>query len=114
MFAKPEKRKKNAAHLSRVRLLPCISCGSYPPNEAAHIRIIGTGMGRRPDDDMALPLCSECHRTGPHAEHNTGGSTKCYDRLGIDPIDIAEQLIAAKDVNKMIAIVMQAKHGDVL
>lgn len=100
-------RELDARHLSRIRQLPCVSClirGShaYPPSEAAHLRIGDlsygvehVGLATKPHDWLVLPLCGRCHRWGKHAEHNTGSTRKFYDRLGVDPVDLAIKLYEA-------------------
>jgi hypothetical protein len=43
-------------------LPPCVACGKAAPSEAAHVRT-GTdgGVGVKPGDRYAVPLCTACH-----------------------------------------------------
>jgi hypothetical protein len=58
---KPNLRRR-VHHLFFVRQLPCVACGKAAPSDAAHVRI-GTegGVGRKPGDRYAVPLCTACH-----------------------------------------------------
>lgn len=54
---------RNNKYLEFLRTLPCIYCGeNYKDVCGAHIRK-GTdgGMGMKPSDYYALPLCQICH-----------------------------------------------------
>jgi hypothetical protein len=62
-------RQKDQKHLEFVRQLPCVICGDDCTVEAAHVRYHDEahgkrqcGMGEKPDDKWALPLCGQCHR----------------------------------------------------
>lgn len=77
-------RKHWAAYLAFIRGLPCIICGS-PFTEAAHLRMMcrlagkrETGMGEKPDDRWALPLCSIHHR-----EQHQGNELAFWIRHGV-------------------------------
>jgi len=107
------KRLVDINHIARIKQLPCISCGAHPPTEAAHVRI-HAGMGMRPDDNLVLPLCDVCHRTGPGAEHNVGGSKKFYSELGIDPVALAAELYDETDLSKMRVIAFKTIYGELL
>ena len=55
---------RNKKHLSRIRALPCLADSRHDTYDiqAAHIRIYGDGgMGMKPGDDHAVPLCQKCH-----------------------------------------------------
>jgi len=85
------KRQKSDAYLSFIRLLPCVICGDNTSVEAAHIRFADpraakrpTGMGERPDDVWALPVCGDHHRL-----QHTANERLFWERAGIDPIFIA-------------------------
>lgn len=77
-----------SAHLGWLRLLPCVACGAPGPNEAAHVRS-GTdgGMGLKPSDRFALPLCKADHR-----EQHQIGETAFWGTLGVDPLDLTCRL----------------------
>lgn len=101
-------RELDQRHLNRIKHLPCLRCkvlagderASYaqvpPVSEAAHIRlgdvawgIEHAGIACKPHDWLTLPLCDKCHRTGKHAEHNTGSSRNFWKAVGIDPVEFA-------------------------
>lgn len=48
-------------HLAYIRSLPCLFCGSAPPNEAAHFRAGVTGMGTKPHDYYTFAMCRRHH-----------------------------------------------------
>lgn len=50
-----------------------------------------TGMGERPSDRWAVPLCPDCHLDGPDAQHK-GSERAFWDRAGVDPFEVAAQL----------------------
>ena len=63
--------------------------------EAAHLRYadaryskLDTGRGRKPDDKWAVPLCADCHREGPEAQHNSN-ERAWWEKIGIDPLLVA-------------------------
>ncbi len=57
------RRWRSEKHLSRIRSMPCISCGSHAPSDAHHIIGVGDGvMGSKASDSHAIPLCGFCHR----------------------------------------------------
>jgi hypothetical protein len=93
-------RQEDRAFLAFVRTKPCCVCGAHPPVQAAHIRMASAehgksegGIGRKPDDRFATPLCSICHLDGPDAQHKVG-ERKFWQRVGIDPFAVAMKLYA--------------------
>lgn len=87
------KRQKSATYLDWIRQLPCVICGDNTSTEAAHIRFGDrraakrpTGMGEKPDDRWALPLCGMHHRE----QHELG--ERLFWNLSGDPILIAMAL----------------------
>ena len=76
------------AHLAFVRLLPCVACGKAAPSEAAHVRT-GTdaGVGIKPADRYAIPLCTTCH-----AKQHRVGELTFWSALHIDPLNVAFRL----------------------
>src|SRR5262245_43024431 len=89
-------RQKSETHLDFVRSLPCVICGDNTSTEAAHIRMGDasiakrpTGMGEKPSDIWAVPLCGRCHR----GQHSVGESA-FWTAHGIDPIKVALALWA--------------------
>lgn len=91
------KRQKSDKHLDFIRSLPCVICGNNTATEAAHIRFADrraakrqTGMGEKPDDIWALPLCGEHHR-----EQHSMGEREFWKVHERDPIFIALALHCA-------------------
>jgi hypothetical protein len=81
---KPHLRRRRQ-HLAFVRQLPCVACGKAAPSEAAHVRA-GTdgGLGVKPGDRYAVPLCTACHTK----QHRIGELT-FWSKLRIDPLNVA-------------------------
>lgn len=74
-----EPRVENRAFLAFLRTQRCCACGHPPPVQAAHLRHSDAakggrnpGIGAKPDDSKAVPLCAWCHLDGPHALHKIG------------------------------------------
>lgn len=88
-------RLLDGKYLNWLRKKPCHLCGSGVA-EAAHIRIGLTGMGRKPDDAKAVPLCRAHHRTGEGgiiAQHSM--SEEAFWRMhGVDPFALASSYYA--------------------
>ena len=80
---------KDAKHLDFIRSLPCIRCLDNTSTEAAHYRNSDGRIGkqnpgsRKPPDFFVLPLCGQCHRNGPRAQH-TVGEARFWE--GCDPV----------------------------
>src|SRR6516162_10804417 len=85
--SKPNLRRR-MQHLVFVCQLPCVACGKAAPSEAAHVRI-GTdgGVGRKPGDRYAVPLCAACH-----AKQHRIGELTFWSALRIDPLNVALRL----------------------
>lgn len=49
-------------YLAWLRKQPCAICGRHGPSQACHVRR-GTdgGMGIKPSDNFAFPMCIYCH-----------------------------------------------------
>jgi hypothetical protein len=75
-------------HLVFVRQLRCVACGRAAPSDAAHVRT-GTdgGVGRKPGDRYAIPLCTTCH-----AKQHRIGELTFWSALRIDPLNVAFRL----------------------
>src|SRR5580693_1274912 len=84
---KPDFRRR-LQHLTFIRLLPCVACGKAAPSEAAHVRT-GTdgGIGVKPGDRYAVPLCTPCH-----AKQHRIGELTFWSALRIDPLNVALRL----------------------
>ena len=85
--SKPNFRRR-VEHLAFIRLLPCVACGKAAPSEAAHVRT-GTdgGVGMKPGDRYAIPLCTACH-----AKQHRVGELTFWSALRIDPVNVALRL----------------------
>ncbi len=104
----------DAAYLDMIRQCLCLHCGMDPCGEAAHVRFSsGThnkrgGMGAKPADRWAVPLCGEHHRLADDAQHNIG-ERRFWAQLGINPLLVAEKLYAKRgDVVAMRAVCFNA------
>ena len=66
--------KRSAKHLAWLRRQPCVVPGCIAsPCEASHLRTAAnSGMGIKPADDYAVPMCAYHHRTGMWAYHTIG------------------------------------------
>jgi hypothetical protein len=84
---KPNLRRR-VKHLAFVRQLPCVACGKAAPSEAAHVRT-GTdgGVGVKPGDRYAIPLCTACH-----ADQHRIGELSFWSALRIDPLNVSLRL----------------------
>lgn len=103
-------RDLESPYLKWVRLLPCVGCAvagrHVSPCEAAHVKMgIAShgwrehGLQERSHDRHAVGLCDRCHRVGPTAQHNMG-ERKFWDRLGICPACLADELSRAYDAGE--------------
>jgi hypothetical protein len=104
---------RDAAYLDMIRQCPCLKCGMQP-SEAAHVRYASaafgkaSGLGKKPSDAHAVPLCSGCHRLDRDAQHNRSEKAFWAD-LGINPLLVAEKLYAQRgDLVAMQSVVMVA------
>jgi len=90
-IARPKSKRnlrRRVEHLAFVRQLPCVACGKAAPSEAAHVRT-GTdgGVGVKPGDRYAVPLCNACH-----AKQHRIGELTFWSALRIDPLNVALRL----------------------
>lgn len=82
-------------HLDFIRQLPCLACGAPPPSEPMHVRMSRANlkkyntMNRKPDDKYTIPGCHRCHIGDQHSKE---GEPAFWERLGIDPLDLALRL----------------------
>lgn len=66
---KPERATAaGKAYMARVKMLPCVICQSYPPNDAHHV-YHGRYGSEKASDFETIPLCKICHQTGPLSVH---------------------------------------------
>ena len=64
------KPTRNARYLAWIRTQPCCVCGSKRAVEASHTG--PHGIGQKPPDSSAIPLCANHHRTGNDSYHRLG------------------------------------------
>lgn len=100
MLRQREPRVECPAFLAFVRRRQCCACGAPAPSQAAHVRFgnpaIGkrnSGIGEKPSDCWAVPLCADCHLDSPEAQHQIG-ERAFWARIGIDPFALATRLYA--------------------
>jgi hypothetical protein len=116
-FAAPAPRPRKADserdpdYLALVRQCPCLHCGMEPAYEAAHVRMASaafgkaSGMGKKPPDRWALPLCPDHHRLLTTSQHHQG-EVLFWDALGINPLIACEKLYAQSgDLLAMRAVI---------
>lgn len=101
-------------YLAMVRAMPCLNCGHDPCGEAAHVRYAcaalgrSSGMGKKPRDRDALPLCADCHRLSRSAQHNHN-ERGWWEERGMSPYLIADKLYAQRgDLVAMRAVIFVA------
>lgn len=97
--ARRSERWRSPGHLAFVRKHACVACDSESGIEAAHVRLgSGAGMGQKPDDWRAVPLCRDCH-----AKQHTLGEMSFWVELGIGAEPVIEELIKASPKRAEIA-----------
>lgn len=84
-------RQRDERYLDWIRQQPCCICGFDGGVEAAHLRVGSindgkryTGMGEKPSDKWALPLCTYHHRM----QHSMR-EQEFWSRYGLDPFALA-------------------------
>lgn len=96
--AKRSTRWRSQAHLNHVRSFACAVCWSDVNIEAAHVRMgSGAGLGQKPDDFRAVPLCGhgggKDGGEGCHARQHRFGEPTFWSTAGFGGMD-PEALIA--------------------
>jgi DNA recombination protein Rad52 len=82
------RRVRDKAHLRRVAQQPCLICGRLPA-QAHHLKFLEPrGLGLKPSDAFAVPLCRLHHR----ALHDEGNEEAWWQQHKIDPVGEAERL----------------------
>ena len=83
-------RERDESYLDYIRSQPCCLCGGIDA-DAAHIRVGSindgkreTGMGEKPSDRWAVPLCRRHHR-----EQHSMNEMEFWLSYGIDPFALA-------------------------
>ncbi len=100
-MAQRQPRLLDPGYLAWLRTKRCCVCLRAPPCEAAHIRYsdasagkVNPGIGRKPDDRYAVPLCSWCHRKSPTSQHNIGDEALFWRSNMINPLKFAADYYA--------------------
>lgn len=102
---KRETRFRSQRHLNHVRQHACVNCDAEAPIEAAHVRLgSGAGIGQKPHDYYAVPLCKACHQS----QHTQGERTFWH---GKDVQAIMGELIRTSPVRREIEA-HRAEQGD--
>lgn len=108
-----EPRVRDKLFLGFVAGLPCVSCicrglQQRTRTEVAHVKASfpeagwrAFGHSERAHDRRTVPLCSECHRTGPRAQHaNLGGDERHFwEDLAVYPPALCEALVDAYETH---------------
>ena len=104
--------ERDPVYLALVRQCPCLACGDEPC-EAAHLRMQSAahgkrgGIGKKPADKWALPLC-----TADHRRQHDKGERAFWDILNINPHLVAERLYAVRgDLVRMREVIAKAMAG---
>jgi hypothetical protein len=86
-------RQRDDDYLAYIRQQRCCICGNNTTVEAAHLRVLSigdgkrqTGMGEKSSDKWALPLCNRHHR-----EQHEMSEREFWASYGIDPFALAMQ-----------------------
>lgn len=107
--AKPEGRWKSSTHLAFVRSFCCAIPGCQGvPVEAAHVRNgSDAGMGRKPSDYYAAPLCK-----GHHAQQHNQGETTFWDTYQrASGQSVADLIAALCKASPKAREIMAARNG---
>src|SRR6516164_1725772 len=98
---------RRGQHLSFIRQLPCVACGRAAPSEPAHVRTGSDGgVGMKPGDRYAVPLCTACH-----AKQHRIGELSFWSALRIDPLNVAFRLwIVSADLKAGERTVFRARQ----
>jgi len=98
---------RRVQHLAFIRQLPCVACGKAAPSEPAHVRT-GTdgGIGMKPGDRYAVPLCTACH-----AKQHRVGELTFWSTLRFDPLNVALRLwTVSSDLEAGDRVVFRARQ----
>ncbi len=94
-ISKPKARSgrwKSQSHLTHVRKHACVACDASAPIEAAHVRLGSDGgLGRKPSDWFAVPLCGGPQ--GCHQRQHAMGEGSFWRMVGKDPQAVIAELI---------------------
>jgi len=98
---------RRGQHLAFLRQLPCVACGKAAPSEAAHVRTAADGgVGMKPADRYAVPLCTTCH-----VKQHRMGELTFWSALRIDPLNVSLRLwTISADITAGERIVFRARQ----
>ena len=101
---KRSSRFRSQRHLAHVRSHACVMCDSGAGIQAAHVRMeSGAGMGEKPDDWRAVPLCGPCHNGDQHTKLGEPAFWGAYWRTyGKTVWHVIDALIATSPVRREI------------
>jgi hypothetical protein len=86
------RRVRDKAHLRAVAKQPCLVCGRSP-SQAHHLKFQEPrGLGLKPSDEFAVPLCRLHHRS----LHDAGDEKAWWRQHKLDPVPEAERLWASR------------------
>lgn len=87
-------RLHDPGYLAWLRGRPCCVCGRAAPSDACHIRFgseaygkRNVGLGEKPDDRWAIPMCRECH-----TKQHSMNEQEFYRERRILPLLLAQKL----------------------
>ena len=82
------RRVRSKEHLRAVAKEPCLVCGRRP-SQAHHLKYLQPrGLGLKPSDEFAVPLCRLHHRS----LHDAGDEEAWWRQQKVDPVPEAERL----------------------
>jgi len=82
------RRIRDREHVKAVAKQPCLVCGRLPAH-AHHLKFLEPGgLGLKPSDAFAVPLCRLHHR----ALHDQGDEQSWWQQHKIDPVSEAQRL----------------------
>lgn len=103
-----QKKIRSEKHRRFIASLPCLKCGDSPC-DAAHVRIgTGGGMGLKPSDCYAVPLCRKHHQ-----EQHSGGERTFWGKK-LDRLDDLMNALYAKsgDIEHAYRAIRQFQKGE--
>lgn len=106
-------RIENKNHLSFIRKLPCVVCGTRRHVEAAHVRMGNplygkppAGMAEKPDDKWAVPLCPP-----HHDEQHSMNEAQFWVALAVDPLQLALALFNSTGDEERAEQIVRSHRG---
>lgn len=105
-------RQRDDKHLDFIRGLPCAACLDNTATEAAHVRLsdaraakTNPGVGQKPHDRWAVPLCSTHHR-----DQHLNNENEWWVIWGIDPCYLALALHSVSGDHEAGEMIIRAYH----